>query len=206
MYDAFAEAFARTRKKPWPDIQEVLSIITDKGYPKLGRVIDIGCGSGRLLGVLKNVDEYVGIDITQGLLDIAKGSYPEHRFELCDMTHIDALKLTMFDTVFFVASYHHILDPKQQTTVLFQAKKLLAPGGIIVLLNWNLRNQKNATRYENNWISRSVLDIPFGGHSRHYYAFKLEELRNIYTQCGLKILYHEVSQTHDNFLSILSLE
>lgn len=30
MYDAFAEAFARTRKKPWPDIQEILSIITDK--------------------------------------------------------------------------------------------------------------------------------------------------------------------------------
>lgn len=77
------------------------------------------------------------------------------------MTQIDSLKLTMFDTVFFVASYHHILDPKEQIAVLLQAKKLLAPDGIMVLLNWNLRNKKNMDRYQDNWISPSVLDIPF---------------------------------------------
>lgn len=100
--------------------------------------------------------------MSQELLNIAKQSYPEYRFERCDMTQIESLKLTMFDTVFFVASYHHILDSKKQAEVLLQAKKLLSPNGIVVLLNWNLRNAKNMERYQSNWISPSVLDIPFG--------------------------------------------
>lgn len=206
MYDAFAEAFARTRKKPWPDIQEILSIVVSKWYSTLGRVIDIWCGSGRLAWILDNFDEYVGVDITEWLLDIAKKDYPQHRFERCDMNELDTLDLSKFDTIFLVASFHHILDSEKQEMVLRQIKKLLNPGGIIILLNWNLYSMKHSLRYTNNWISEKVLDIPFSWHSRHYYAFSLEELEQKYTQCGFHIEYNQVSQTEDNFLSILSIK
>jgi hypothetical protein len=119
------------------------------------------------------------------------------------MEQISSLQLSNFDTVFFVASFHHLLHSKAQTKVLTQVKDLLSRHGIVVLLNWNLRSEKNSIRYQNNWISKTVLDIPFGGHSRCYYAFELDELQEMFETCGFESLYHAPSTTGDNFLSIL---
>ena len=40
VYDPFAKAFARTRNRSWPDIDEAISLLGDH---RMGRVLDIGC-------------------------------------------------------------------------------------------------------------------------------------------------------------------
>lgn len=203
MYDHFAAAFARTRKWSWPDIDEVLTILNTNSIYTLGKVLDVGCGSGRLAEILKNYDYYHGFDSSKALLQIARNNFPEWKFSLGDMRQLSTLLTTSFDTIFFVASFHHILEEEDQVWVLEQARKLLAPHGRIILLNWNLRSEKNVKKYQDNEISPSVMDIPFSGHSRLYYSFTLEELESIYTKSGLKVSNHKISNTTDNFLSIL---
>lgn len=201
VYDPFAKAFARTRNRTWPDIEEALSLL---GEYYLGNVLDIGCWSGRLAGILKNFDSYTGIDVSHELLHIAKDSYPDSVFYECDMQDISTLKLPLFDTIFLVASFHHLIESASQKQVLDQVRQICSPSGNIVLLNWNLRSEKNKVRYASNWVSESVLDIPFSGYSRSYRAFTLEELEQVFLSSNLKIVHHGISKTTDNFISILS--
>lgn len=65
---------------------EVLSRILPDGYS--GSVLDVGCGLGDLYGYLTGRWEiqYLGIDISEKMLEIAKKKYPEVTFKLHDMT------------------------------------------------------------------------------------------------------------------------
>jgi SAM-dependent methyltransferase len=166
-------------------------------------VLDIGCGSGRLAGILEDYDDYLGIDLSEELLKIAMKKFPSQRFMHGDMRDLSMISSTTFDTIFFIASLHHVLDEKEQGGILSHTRDLLNPNGRIVLLNWNLKSEKNRARYSGNQISENVLDIPFAGHSRHYYAFDLEILDALFSQTGLRIKKNIVSQTADNFIGIL---
>lgn len=182
MYDAFADAFSRTRNRSWPDIEETLAILRNDSRFSLGNVLDIGCGSGRLAGILEDYEGYLGIDVSEELLRIAREKFPHLTFSRYDMREASKCSSTTFDTVFLIASFHHILAPDAQAEVLSQIKDLLSKSGTAVLLNWNLRSERNRKRYSGNWVSETVLDIPFSGHSRHYYAFALDELENLFSQ------------------------
>ena len=54
-YDNQAEKFSGTRKRHWPEFDHILSHIK-KSFPtqKTLRVLELGCGDGRLLSVLES--------------------------------------------------------------------------------------------------------------------------------------------------------
>ena len=73
-YQEIAEQFSATRQKPlWPRLRQIL-----RQLPISGRLLDIGCGNGRLLEELKKrpIDCYVGLDNSTELLKIAAQRYP----------------------------------------------------------------------------------------------------------------------------------
>tara|TARA_R100000152_G_C6782015_1_gene218014 strand:+ start:6546 stop:7238 length:693 start_codon:yes stop_codon:yes gene_type:complete len=49
-------------------------------------ILDIGCGTGHgiLLGGIKK-HQYLGIDLSSGMVEFARKKFPEHSFEVCDM-------------------------------------------------------------------------------------------------------------------------
>lgn len=118
-----------------------------------------------------------------------------------DMREIASVQ-NVFDTIFFVASFHHLLTRDEQSSVLQGAASKLSEGGRIAMLNWNLRNEKNSERYSESWVSEHVLDIPFSGNSRHYYAFTLAELEEVVIQSGFRMEHHRISGSGDNFITI----
>ena len=64
-YERISSSFSASRNRPWPDVDYAL-----KKYLKDGsRVLDIGCGNGRLVHSLfksKNID-YLGFDNSKSL-------------------------------------------------------------------------------------------------------------------------------------------
>ena len=79
-YDNFAQSFAQSRKKPWPDINELMEIGKNIFQENLGEVLDVGCGSARLLPELQKnfqLKKYTGVDISGELLKIASNDHPE---------------------------------------------------------------------------------------------------------------------------------
>ncbi|HSV27455.1 MAG TPA: class I SAM-dependent methyltransferase [Sedimentisphaerales bacterium] len=83
-----------------------------------GQVLDVGCGPGAL-AALVDADRYVGMDIDEQSLDIARRKFPYHQFNATLPT--DAT----FDTVVVLAVIEHVSDP-----VLFlkECGRRLRPG------------------------------------------------------------------------------
>lgn len=101
-YDSIADKFSSTRAFMWRDFE----FIKDYSRPD-SKILDFGCGNGRLAGFLKsNYQEYVGVDISQKLIDLAKQKYHSEKTKFIKVNSSD-LRLPFedncFDAIFSIA-------------------------------------------------------------------------------------------------------
>jgi ubiquinone/menaquinone biosynthesis C-methylase UbiE len=98
----------------------------------LGRVADIGCGTGRVTAHMhaEGVD-IVGIDLSPGMLAVARREHPELRFEAGSML---ALDLPDGELGGVLAWYSTIHVPDDRLPDAFaEFHRVLAPGGHVLL-------------------------------------------------------------------------
>jgi len=196
-YDLLAEDFSRTRQFTW-DI-EILSQYISNG----DIVLDLGCGNGRSLEILKEKKiDYFGLDVSKKLIEIAKKKYPQNRFEVGDI-----LKLpypdNFFDKVLAIRILHHIPSKEFQLQALQEIKRILKPGGLLILTVWNAWGSKykiNLLRMMKyailRIIGRSKLDfgdalIPWWRVSekieRYFHFFTKNELKKLVKETGFRV-------------------
>jgi ubiquinone/menaquinone biosynthesis C-methylase UbiE len=138
-YDQMADKFSNTRKNFWGD----LAFISD--YVKDGdRILDYGCGNGRLLEILKDKNiEYIGLDISQKLIDLAKAKYPERVESFFKISSLSSLAFPddFFNRIISVAVFHHFPEKyaKEMAKELFRITK---PDGTLIVTVWNLWQKK----------------------------------------------------------------
>lgn len=131
-YDLIADKFSNTRQYPWKEFEDFNKYI-QSGY----KVLDVGCGNGRLWGTLKdkNID-YYGVDFSQNLIAKAQQKYPQANFLFADVLNLPFEKES-FDAVFAIAVFHHIPSYYRQKA-LAEINRILKKQGIFITTNWNL--------------------------------------------------------------------
>ena len=203
IYDNFAQKFARTRELAWPDLEEAISYPLVLSYLTLD-IIDIGCGSGRLLDyILPRISKprYTWYDVSEGMIQEAKLRYPDYQFEVQDM--LTAKHIEWVDIAFYIASFHHLLTEGDQMKALESLSLVLKEGGIAVFLNWNLRSERLLNKYPPSQESLNIRHIPFAGYSRSYRAWWLDELTNSFEKAGFQSLVATKTCTDANLLHII---
>jgi SAM-dependent methyltransferase len=149
-YDAFATTFSNSRKNlHWPELEYIIADMKQQGYMS---VLDVGCGNGRFLTEINNskliIQNYFGIDTSDGMIREARKLHPDHQFEVCSMLDLSTFQhfnISTFHGLLFLASFHHLATREERIQVMQDSKKLLTPNGRIYMTNWNLRDQE---RYE----------------------------------------------------------
>lgn len=107
--------------------EDVLSLLNIK---KGERVVDLGCGNGRLSVKLKEMGaDVIGIDGSEDMLKIARDNYRDITFELADATEF-TLK-DKADAIFSNAVFHWI-DKCNQQKLLNNISRNLKTGGQLV--------------------------------------------------------------------------
>lgn len=205
-YDLFADTFSASRQDmKWPEIDYILGNLD---FSKRVRILDVGCGNGRLLTALEGKDiEYIGLDNSEKMLEEAKRLHPKHTFFLIDMMKLSTFLLRDFDYIFFVASFHHLPDFKTREKTLEAARDLLKPQGKLLMTNWNLLSWTNKEKYssskrvwsENIYLSADF-DIKIGEHVRYYHGFHLDELQEI-VSLYFHIEENAISETENNIIT-----
>ncbi len=91
------------------------------------KVLDLGCGPGRLPEAFPEMSFYLGIDQSELMIEHAKKKFPQHNF-ICGRIE-DYRNPNMFDVVVCIDVLQHLENPPEQLLrrilVLFDAKTFL---------------------------------------------------------------------------------
>lgn len=113
----------------------VRDVVPDLSDRDGSRAVDLGCGSGRFLGLLADRHaEVLGVDIAAREIEMARVEHgrPRVRLEVRSLLDVTPATDGLFDTVFTVNTLHHL---HAYDIALPHLRSLLAPGGHLVAVD-----------------------------------------------------------------------
>lgn len=141
-YTDFAAAFADSRTLGQAELDRVIDLV-----PPAGRVLDVGCGHGRLAHLLDNRRPdatYLGLDFSPSFVRLAHEQADrlervEAQFltvNLLDPQWASVLRGHEFDIIYILAVLHHIPAYANRLAILQRLRDHLAPHGCLVASTW----------------------------------------------------------------------
>ncbi|MDP9373631.1 MAG: methyltransferase domain-containing protein, partial [Chloroflexota bacterium] len=116
----------------------VLRPLLSLARPQAGeRALDVGCGTGLLLRLLADSEERValaGVDLDPAMIARARRRVPEVALCVASATALPYPD-DRFDLLTSTFVLHH-LDPAGQHAALVEARRVLRPGGRLVLVDF----------------------------------------------------------------------
>ncbi len=105
----------------------------DKLFKGRRLILDLGCGTGRTIRLLSGLGyEFVGIDISKKMLQIAKG-FEQNSYVLADIRHLPFLDST-FDTAFSLhGGLAHLKTFDEKLRAVREISRVLRPGGLVFI-------------------------------------------------------------------------
>ena len=135
-YDTVAESYAdqtRHLMDDTPEERKLLALFADlvRGQGG-GTVADVGCGRGRITAELRRlgVDAF-GIDLSPGMIEVARRDHPGARFEVGSMTDLALTDASMTGLVAWYSLIH--LPDEEIGSVLAGFHRVLRPGGPLLI-------------------------------------------------------------------------
>jgi SAM-dependent methyltransferase len=104
-----------------------------------GRVLELGCGAGRLTGYLAEISSQVtGADVSPHMLAAASERYPSVQFVERDLRDLSGFADASFEAI--VAGYNllDVLDDVQRRATFAELHRMLVPGGRLLFSGHNL--------------------------------------------------------------------
>lgn len=193
-YNRIAEQFSRSREFVWEELNYLAKYAEDGD-----KVLDIGCGNGRLLQIFKNKKiDYTGIDSSEKLIVIAKEKHSSVKFLTADALNLP-FEDNSFDKVFSIAVLHHIPSKELRLKFLEEAKRVLKPNGLLVLTAWYFWREWHAWQsligsFTPKLFRLSKLDFkdiwePWKRMriDRYYHCFTINELKHLVEKAGFTV-------------------
>jgi len=212
-YNLIAGHFSDTRNYLWEDFKFFEKYI-DKG----DKVLDAGCGNGRLSEFLQKIKaspaknskknhnasgvDYTGLDSSSALIKLARKRHPEEKFVVGDIMNMPFDEDT-FDALLAVAVFQHIPSKFFRKKSLKEINRVLKKGGVFIMTNWNLWQPRfRLLRFEYNLkkiFGSNKMDFndvlkPWKSPDqdvlamRYLHAYKLKEIKKLLEESGFKVL------------------
>jgi SAM-dependent methyltransferase len=123
--------------------QKLAPFLANSSIGATDRVIDIGCGPGTNAGIFAPKG-YVGADLSPEYVASARERYPDHQFEVWDITK-PGPDLGTFDLALINSVFHHLSDAETET-VLTALPGLLRTGATIHIIDLVLPPDRSLAR------------------------------------------------------------
>ena len=201
-YDKIAKEFSQTRNYSWPEFKVFLDFLKNESSINLSKefkILDVWCWNGRLYNFLAwelDFIDYKWIDISDRLLNEAKKTFSQCVFLSQDMTNLSNFEDNSFDLIFSIAAFHHIYKKADRLKHLSELKRVLKPGWVIFITNWNLFQKKYISCFFNKIHKKRAWNDTHVSFSawwkkltdRYYHAFTPSELKELYKKTDFIVL------------------
>lgn len=192
IWDEISDLWVEYKKEPFFRVREFLE-------GKKGKIIDLGCGSGRNM-IASNDVEYYGIDFSANQLKCAEITAKEKginaRFFKKYAWKTD-FPDKMFDFGLFIAALHCIEDKKKREESLKEFYRVLKKNSKSLISVWNSDDKR---------FNGLKGDIYMGWkkdrkeYFRYYYLYDKNELIELLEKVGFKIdEIYEIDSFNDRF-------
>ena len=173
----------------WNDFRvDVPSDVSDFFYGRKGKILDLGCGSGRNFLKIDGVELY-GVDFSGKMLEFAKAKADSlgldvelKKAEVFDTGFSD----DFFDSVLFYAVLHCVDSAEKRKKTLEEIYRILKTGGEVFVSSWG----RKQARLKNNEKECFVPWTLKNGEKfeRYTYIFDLKELEDLVKEVGFEIV------------------
>lgn len=134
---AFYSDFAGHYEAIFPFRKVVLDFL-DEHLPAVGRILDVGCGTGEACAALDRTGRRcLGIDLDPGMLARAESLHPDGQFRLMGMEEIGLLPASTFAGVVSLGNVLPHLPSRLLAGFLLAVRRLLIPGGVWIFQTVN---------------------------------------------------------------------
>jgi SAM-dependent methyltransferase len=134
-YDTVADSYAnllRDALSVEPFQRGILALFTEwvRGAGD-GSVADVGCGPGRITGYLHEAGlDVFGVDLSPGMIEVARRDHPGLRFEVGSMTGLDLADGGLTGVLAWFSLIH--VPDEDLPAVLGEFFRVLQPGGVFL--------------------------------------------------------------------------
>lgn len=173
-YDKIAKAYTKeffNDKIDLKHLDKFLSLL-----PPKARILDVGCGPGNYTKyMLERRFSVEGIDLSRGMIQVAKKKVPKGKFKIMDMRKLEYPNQS-FDGLCVAYSLYHIAL-KQSLNVLGEFHRVLKAGGFIILM---LQEGKG----------EGIIPEPFDPKQRMFFKYyQKNEIRDLLKTTKLETVY-----------------
>ena len=121
-------------------VDRILDVVQRRlGDPRSRQVLDVGCGVGKTDRLIApHLGSLTGVDVSSASVDRARRENPQVRYEAYD-GRILPFQNEAFDAAFVICVLHHVL-PKDRIPLLTEIKRVLKPGGLLLVFEHNPYN------------------------------------------------------------------
>ena len=126
----------------------IRSLLSAHGFFPLAdrRVLDVGCGSGKVLASLLELgarpDNLYGVDLLPERIAEAQQHYPDLHFQCANAEQLE-FPDTSFDLVLLFTVFSSILDGQMACNVAHEVFRVLRPGGAVLWYDFRYDNPRN---------------------------------------------------------------
>lgn len=127
--------YTGTGIRDYPAESDALHAIIQESSPGARTLLDVGCGTGAHLEILRRWYEVEGLDLSPEMLEVARARLRDVPLHVADMRTLDLPR--KFDAVTCLFSaIGYVTEPAEMRSTIQRLANHVAPGGVLIVDGW----------------------------------------------------------------------
>lgn len=167
-------------------------------------ILDVGCGYGRTLSELneQGFKNLTGVDFSQAMINRGLKLHPQLNLLKNDGDDLP-FPDNKFDAVLLIAVLTCTANPEEQRNLISEISRVLKSSGILYindyLINDDQRNLERYQKYQEQYGTYGVFELPEGAVLRHHTPEYISELTNNFEELIFeKTIYNTMNGNKSN--------
>jgi SAM-dependent methyltransferase len=127
--------YTGTGIKDYPAESEAIHVIVQEASPGARTLLDVACGTGAHLEILRRWYEVEGIDLSPEMLEVARARLRDVPLHVADMRTLD-LGRTFDAVTCLFSAIGYVTDPAEMRSTIQRLANHVAPGGVLIVDGW----------------------------------------------------------------------
>ena len=142
---------------------------------KIEKIVDVACGTGDMMGYWQKqatkanivIDELVGVDPSNGMVDVARKKFPEYSYHISKATEIP-LEDESADILSITYGIRNVVERQE---AFHEFNRVLKKDGLVVILEFMKDENKNILKKMRDVYMHKILPYVGGAISRNLKAY-----------------------------------